>query len=84
MSSQIVLISGCSSGIGLATAVFLAKEAEKRFKVYATMRNLTKKGQLEEEGKDCLGDRGGGTPLYGLHRYVKPQRVWFLSRFGRK
>ena len=56
MAVQIVLISGCSSGIGLATAVFLAKDAEKRFKVYATMRNLTKKGQLEEEGKECLGD----------------------------
>ena len=56
MASQIVLISGCSSGIGLATAVFLAKDAEKCFKVYATMRNLAKKGQLEEEGKDCLGD----------------------------
>ena len=56
MSLQIVLISGCSSGIGLATAVHLAKDAEKRFKVYATMRNLAKKGQLEEEGKEQLGD----------------------------
>ena len=56
MAPQIVLISGCSSGIGLATAVLLAKDAEKRFKVYATMRNLAKKGQLEEEGKDQLGD----------------------------
>ena len=56
MSLQIVLISGCSSGIGLATAVLLAKDAEKRFKVYATMRNLAKKGQLEEEGKEQLGD----------------------------
>lgn len=56
MDRQIVLISGCSSGIGLATAVFLAKDAQKRFKVYATMRNLEKKGQLEEEGKEYLGD----------------------------
>ena len=56
MAPQIVLISGCSSGIGLATAVHLANDAEKRFKVYATMRNLAKKGQLEEEGKEYLGD----------------------------
>ena len=56
MAPQIVLISGCSSGIGLVTAVLLAKDAEKRFKVYATMRNLARKGQLEEEGKEYLGD----------------------------
>ena len=56
MAPQIVLISGCSSGIGLATAVYLAKDDEKRFKVYATMRNLTKKGQLEHKGKENLGD----------------------------
>ena len=29
-------------------------------------------------------DPGGGTPLYGLYRYVRPQRVWFFSRFGHK
>ena len=28
--------------------------------------------------------RPGGTPLYGLYRYVRPQRVWFFSRFGHK
>ena len=27
---------------------------------------------------------GGGTPLYGLYRYVRPQRVGFFSRFGHK
>ena len=27
---------------------------------------------------------GGGTPLYGLYRYVRPQWVWFFSRFGHK
>ena len=42
MAPQIVLISGCSSDIGLAVAVLLAKDAEKRFKLYATMRNLGK------------------------------------------
>ena len=26
----------------------------------------------------------GGTPLYNVYRYVPPQRVWFLSRFGLK
>ena len=26
----------------------------------------------------------GGTPLYGLYRYVQPQRVWFFSRFSHK
>ena len=26
----------------------------------------------------------GGTSLYGLYRYVRPQRVWFFSRFGHK
>ena len=56
MAPKIVLISGCSSGIGLAVDVLLAKDAEKRFKVYATMRNLAKKGKLEEEVKGQLGD----------------------------
>ena len=52
---KVVLITGCSSGIGLDTAVFLAKDAEQRFKVYATMRNLGKKGNLEKDGSEVLG-----------------------------
>ena len=52
---KVVLITGCSTGIGLSTAVMLAKDAEKRFKVYASMRNLGKKEALETEGKDVLG-----------------------------
>ena len=31
-----------------------------------------------------LHARGEGTPLYGLYRYVRPQRVWIFSRFGHK
>ena len=30
------------------------------------------------------GQGAGGTPLNGLYRYVRPQRVWFFSRFGHK
>ena len=56
MAPRIVLITGCSTGIGLSTAVLLAKDPEKRFKVYATMRNLAKKDKLEEEGKKSVGE----------------------------
>ncbi|KAJ7370079.1 hypothetical protein OS493_034288 [Desmophyllum pertusum] len=55
-SPRVVLISGCSSGIGLYTALLLAKDPEKRFKVFATMRNLEKKTALESEGRDRLGE----------------------------
>jgi len=32
----------------------------------------------------CVYPRWGGIPLYGLYRYVRPQKVWFFSRFGHK
>ena len=56
MAPKVVLVTGCSTGIGLYTALLLASDKEKRFKVYATLRNLLKKGELEEKGKDFLGD----------------------------
>lgn len=55
-SPRIVFITGCSTGIGLATAVVLASDADKRFKVYATMRNLGKKAALEEAAGKTLGE----------------------------
>ena len=54
-ANRVVLVTGCSSGIGLVTAVHLAKDEQKRFKVYATMRNLGKKEALEKEGGEALG-----------------------------
>lgn len=56
MASKIVLVTGCSTGIGLSTALLLANDKNKRFKVYATLRNVEKKGELEEQGKNVLGD----------------------------
>ena len=31
-----------------------------------------------------LAESPGGYSLNGLYRYVRPQRVWFFSRFGHK
>ncbi|KFZ64837.1 Retinol dehydrogenase 8, partial [Antrostomus carolinensis] len=57
MARRNVLITGCSSGIGMALAIKMAKDEHKRFKVYATMRNLAKKEPLEE----AVGRRLGRT-----------------------
>ena len=51
---KVVLITGCSSGIGFATAVEFSKN---NFTVFPTMRNLSKKNELENEldnSKDIL------------------------------
>ncbi|KAJ8033786.1 Retinol dehydrogenase 8 [Holothuria leucospilota] len=51
-SHKVVVITGCSSGIGLDTAVLLAKD--EKFKVIATMRNLQRKGDLEKAAGESL------------------------------
>ena len=45
-NSKVVLITGCSSGIGFATAIEFSKN---NFITYPTMRDLTKKTQLESQ-----------------------------------
>ncbi|XP_061567678.1 retinol dehydrogenase 8 [Cololabis saira] len=54
MGSRKVLVTGCSSGIGLAVAVRLANDELRRFKVVATMRDLGKRGPLEKAAGDSL------------------------------
>ena len=45
MTQKTVLITGCSSGIGLETALALARDG---FYTFATMRDLTKTEKIEE------------------------------------
>ncbi|XP_042360745.1 retinol dehydrogenase 8 [Plectropomus leopardus] len=54
MGTSRVLVTGCSSGIGLAVAARLAKDELRRFKVVATMRDLGKRGPLEKAAGDSL------------------------------
>lgn len=54
---EIVLISGCSSGIGLATAQLLAHDPQKRFLVYATiLKPLEQEEQFRLQAGDALND----------------------------
>ncbi len=45
MNDRVAVITGCSSGIGLLTAIELAS---RRYRVVATMRNLEKRARLDQ------------------------------------
>ncbi|NXN13502.1 DHB1 dehydrogenase, partial [Indicator maculatus] len=53
MEVTTVLITGCSSGIGLGLATRLAADSARRFKVFATMRDLAKAQQLLQHFGGC-------------------------------
>jgi NAD(P)-dependent dehydrogenase (short-subunit alcohol dehydrogenase family) len=46
--NQTILVTGCSTGLGLETAVYLA---EQGYDVYASMRDLTRRGTLDDEAR---------------------------------
>ncbi|KAL4659167.1 retinol dehydrogenase 8 [Arapaima gigas] len=52
---KVVLVTGCSSGIGLRVAVLLAKDDRRRYHVIATMRDTKKKDKLLEAAGDTYG-----------------------------
>ncbi|XP_069338664.1 17-beta-hydroxysteroid dehydrogenase type 1 [Eulemur rufifrons] len=51
MERTVVLITGCSSGIGRHLALRLASDPSRSFKVYATLRDLRAQGPLWEEAR---------------------------------
>jgi short-subunit dehydrogenase len=54
MSSKVVLITGCSSGVGRSLAIQLAKSTTPSYRVYATMRNLSKQKSLVDGAGDTF------------------------------
>ncbi|XP_072028486.1 retinol dehydrogenase 8-like [Amphiura filiformis] len=57
MTSLVVLITGSSKGIGQEIALHLAKDPQRRFKVYATMRNQsTRQDDLKTKAGSSLDD----------------------------
>lgn len=77
---KVVLITGSSSGIGMATALHLA---EKGFRVYASMRNLDRGGNL----RVAADGKGVSVELIKLdvndEESVKSAVAEILSREGR-
>lgn len=65
---RVVVITGTSTGIGLDTAVLLAKK-DSKYKVYACMRNLAKKDALVGKGGDCVNKT-----LFVLQMDVKSEK----------
>lgn len=49
-AGKVVVITGASTGLGLATAVLLAKNSHT---VYATMRNLDKRHEIEKAAEEA-------------------------------
>ncbi|XP_054772762.2 retinol dehydrogenase 8-like [Lytechinus pictus] len=54
MAPQIVLVTGCSSGIGLAMVQRLARDPDHRFIIIATVIAMSEKNDLEAAVKDYI------------------------------
>ena len=52
--------------------------------VWYVLKQLFTSVSVKSGGNGVRPRGGGGTPLYELYRYVRPQRVLFFSRFGHK
>ena len=57
MAPQIVLMTGCSAGIGLAIVQRLARDPDHRFIIIATVIAISEKNDLEAAVKDDIGSK---------------------------
>ena len=55
---------------------------ERTITYHVTLNDKVK--QQSEQVLITVLEGGGDTPLYEPYRYMLPQRVWFLHRFGLK
>lgn len=78
-NSPVVLITGCSSGFGLLTAVRLAAQGHH---VIATMRDLNKQNALRSE----VNRRGGQVDILRLdvtdQQTIREAVSWISSKYG--
>ena len=84
MAAKVVIISCSSCGIGLASALILAKDIQKRFRVYVTMRNLEKKrtasGRRQNISRGHVDNQADGRMLGWLGRNWRLREKWSLKR----
>jgi len=52
--AKVVLVTGCSTGVGKALSVILAKSSSHSYRVYATMRNTSKQDSLVKDAGETL------------------------------
>ncbi|XP_030839376.1 retinol dehydrogenase 8-like [Strongylocentrotus purpuratus] len=57
MAPQIVLMTGCSAGIGLAMVQRLARDPDQRFIIIATVISMSEKNDLEDAVKDDIDSK---------------------------
>ena len=64
--------------------IMLHCQSLKEIRVSTPAENRVGNSSLSKGFHELESPGGGGTPLYGPYRYVRPQRVGFFSRFGHK
>ena len=82
LSLRTVSFNGCK--FGLAGSLLISKVLRRFGKGHSKLIKFKLTRTSSHWLTKLLCPWGGGTPLYRVYRYVRPQRVWFLGCFGHK